>query len=110
MAFNTVGTVVECAICGRKFIKGSNNAKYCSTSCKNKAWKAQSQAWLREYKRQLREEQRRLISPYKPRETIEEVVAKANAAGMTYGKYVALQRELEGCEIYGRCEVDQDNH
>ena len=99
-------TVSTCALCGNTFIKKSANGKYCSHTCKDKVWKQQSQEWLREYKRQLREEQRRLISPHKPKETIEEVVAKANAAGLSYGKYVAMQRELEGCEIYGRCEVD----
>ena len=97
-------TVAICAVCGKPFIKRSNNGKYCSRYCKDKVWKEQCQASLKEYKRKIRDEQRRLNSPYKPRETIEEIVAKANAAGMSYGKYVALQREMEGCEIYGREE------
>ena len=99
-----------CAECGKPFTTNGSNHKYCSKSCSLKVQRAKSREWLNEYKRQLREEQRRLISPYKPRETIEEVVAKANAAGMSYGKYVAQQMEKEGRVLYGRCEVDQDNN
>lgn len=102
-------TVSICALCGNTFIKKSANAKYCSTPCKNKVWKEQCKASFEEYRRQLREEQRRMNSKWKPRETIEEIVEKANAAGMTYGKYVAQQTEKEGRVLYGRCEVDQDN-
>ena len=110
MDYKTLGKTAFCAVCGKQFIKPSNNAKYCSMPCKRKVEKDQNREWLREYYRRLREERRIAQSVWKPRETIEEVVAKANAAGLSYGKYVALQREKEGCEADGRCEVDQDNH
>ena len=100
MAYKPTDSI--CALCGKPFIKKSANAKYCSAPCKNKVWKEQSKASFEEYKRKIREEQRRLNFKYKPRETIEEIVAKANAADMSYGKYVALQMEKEGCVLYGR--------
>lgn len=109
MAANTE-RVHLCEVCGKPFIKKSGNAKYCSAPCKRKVEREQNREWLRAYYRRLREERQIAQSVLKPRETIEEVVEKANAAGMTYGKYVALQREMEGCDVHGRCEVDQDNH
>ena len=104
-----------CAVCGKQFTKTSSNHKYCSQSCAISVQRAQNREWLREFYRKQRElrEFRELHAENrfgKPTETIEEVAAKANAAGMTYGKYVAMIREMEGREIYGRCEVDQDNH
>ena len=109
MVFKTVGSIAKCAVCGKEFTKKSGNAKYCSAPCKNKVWREQSKASFDEYMRRIREEQRRLNTRWKPRETIEEVVAKANAAGMTYGKYVALQRE--GCDANGRkADVHTEDH
>lgn len=102
MDFRTLERTAFCGICGKPFLKNSNGHKYCSAPCALKAQRAQNREWLRAYKQRLREEHYIANSIWKPRETIEEVVAKANAAGMTYGQYVALQRELEGCEIYGR--------
>lgn len=107
MDFKTLERTAFCAVCGKPFIKKSNNGKYCSDPCKRKVEREQNREWLREYKRQLREEQRRACSIWKPKETIEEVVAKANAAGLSYGKYVALQRE--GCDVNGRCEIHKDS-
>lgn len=110
MDFRTLERTAFCGICGKQFLKNSNGHKYCSAPCALKAQRAQNKEWLRAYKQRLREEHYLASSTLKATETIEEVVAKANAAGMTYGKYVALQRELEGSEVYGRCEVDQDNN
>jgi hypothetical protein len=106
MDLRTLERTAFCGICGKQFLKNSNGHKYCSAPCALKAQRAHNREWLIAYKRRLREEHYLASSTLKATETIEEVVAKANAAGMTYGKYVALQRELEGCEIYGSGEVD----
>lgn len=106
MDLRTLERTAFCGICGKQFLKNSNGHKYCSAPCALKAQRAKNREWLRAYKQRLREEHYLASSTLKPRETIEEVVAKANAAGMSYGKYVAMIREMEGREIYGRGEVD----
>lgn len=110
MDFKTLEKTAYCAVCGKQFMKTSNIQKYCSVPCRIKVQRIQNRNWLREYAKRMREEKFLAVHPIKRIETIEEVVAKANAAGMTYGKYVALQREMEGCDVHGRCEVDQDNN
>ena len=100
-----------CDCCGKQFTKTNSNHKYCGSACALKVQRAQNREWLREFYRKRRE-LRALHELHaenrfsKPKETIEEVVAKANAAGMSYGKYVAQQMEKEGCVVYGRGEVD----
>ena len=87
----------ECPICGAKFMLKSNNQKYCSTRCKKEAQRQR----VREYdmchksERHIRnaEAWRRYKEKGKPpRPTLDETVAAADAAGMSYGQYVIQQK------------------
>ena len=99
-----------CEVCGKPFVKKTGIAKYCSMPCKRKMESQQNREWLQRFRRQLKEERERMkadYKPYKPNKSIAEVVEEANAAGLSYGKYVALMKEGE---MLGRCEVDQDHN
>lgn len=61
-----------CKWCGKPYVSGSPNGDYCTPSCKVKAYKA--------------------VHPKenKPKQkSLAEIVAEADAMGMSYGQYVA---------------------
>lgn len=35
----------NCAVCGKEFMRRTNNAKYCSEKCRHEAWKGQGRRW-----------------------------------------------------------------
>lgn len=70
----------QCEICGETFNRNSNNQRYCGEKCK------------REAKSLYCRDKRRLNAQTKTKnDTLSEVARKANAMGLTYGKYVALK-------------------
>ena len=81
--FHVNGTK-ECEICGKVFNLISNNQRYCGEKCKREA----SILLRRE-----RYRAEKLNEQTKPKhDTLSEVARKANAMGLTYGQYMALQK------------------
>lgn len=68
-----------CCHCNKVFQSNTAHTKYCSQSCRTKA---------NEEKKRNEEYERR---PRANKE-LDRVAAEANAAGMSYGKYVAMLR------------------
>jgi hypothetical protein len=71
----------KCEICGKVFNLISYNQQYCGEKCK------------REAKSLYCRDKRRLNAQTKTKnDTLSEVARKANAMGLTYGQYMALQK------------------
>ena len=81
-----------CPICGNEFPKYKTR-KYCSPKCSKEAKRRQD---LEKQKINIREyvAMKKKPEPYKPRVSIEEVVRRAKAEGLTYGQYVEVHREV----------------
>lgn len=77
-AFQYVAAQRTCVICGNTFL-GSHNAKYCGPECNREGQRRRAAAYKARQKRQH-------TAPL----TLSEVAALANAAGMSYGHYVAV--------------------
>lgn len=72
-----------CPICGSTFVLDGNYRKYCSPKCQRQAEREASA----EHKRQARKNE---AKPKPPEPSPLSMIAReANAAGMTYGRYVA---------------------
>lgn len=73
----------ECEICGAEFKMQTNSQRYCSEDCR------------REGKALHERERRRLArepNPVPEHDSLSEIARKANALGLTYGKYVAMMK------------------
>lgn len=95
-----------CVICGQTFKKVNGIQRYCSLPCKRKAQHQQYLEWMRRYREEMqqfkkKQEKKPAYSSFKELADMNE---RARAAGMTYGKYVALLRE--GRVELGRSQVD----
>lgn len=72
----------KCEICGKVFNLISYNQQYCGEKCKREA---------NSILRRERYRAEKLNAQTKPKhDTLSEVARKANAMGLTYGKYVAM--------------------
>lgn len=71
-----------CERCGKLFVSKSGNTQYCSQVCRTRAAEARRRA----------ERQAKYDNRPKANKDLDRVAAEANAAGMTYGKYVAKMR------------------
>lgn len=86
-----------CGICGEQFETTRSDKKYCSPDC---AYEAKKRSTLktyhehRDYYRQRYKERRETEAQRK--RSLDETVAAADAAGMTYGKYILMQRKKAG--------------
>jgi len=67
-----------CPICGTRFVTDIGQQKYCDAECKEKAYHAAQQRY--------RDRQK------KKKGTLDDVVRAADAAGLSYGQYVARMR------------------
>lgn len=76
----------ECATCGEEFKMLTNSQKYCSEDCRRKG-KAQNE---RERRKRLGME--RKLAPVPKDDPLSEIARKANALGLTYGKFVAMMK------------------
>ena len=74
---------LTCAVCGGTFYSQRSNTPVCSETCRHK------------YKMMKKAEMVKSNTPATPtskrKSHIEEINAAARAAGMTYGKYVAMK-------------------
>ena len=76
----------KCAYCGNTFIAKKVNAKYCSPECKNAQQKIYQRIWEKNNsieRKKKRYQERSSALNFK--------VRAANEAGMSYGKYVAME-------------------
>lgn len=78
--------IKTCEMCGKEFTAKSNSAKYCCNECRKEANRTRNLQIYHEHKGGGRPK-----NPPKVRRKsrIDEINAKARAAGMTYGQYVA---------------------
>ena len=80
----------NCAICGNEFSPTRANAIYCCKECARIGGKQ----IVREREKRERQEDRNYLQKTKqkkpPKNSLEDIAARARAAGMTYGKYVAM--------------------
>ena len=67
-----------CPICGTRFVTDIAQQKYCDAECKEKAYHAAQQRYRDKKK--------------KKKTTLDDTVRAADAAGLTYGQYVARMR------------------
>ncbi|MPM99468.1 hypothetical protein SDC9_146659 [bioreactor metagenome] len=75
-----------CPICGKAFAATSNNSKFCGPACKLE----NGRRYAREYERQARADGRcNPLNLKRPTYSIQEIGRAAQAAGMSYGDYVA---------------------
>lgn len=74
----------KCEICGKVFNRISYNQRYCGEKCKREA----SILLRRERHRTEKLNAQTKIK----HDTLSEVARKANAMGLTYGQYMALQK------------------
>lgn len=82
---------LQCKMCGAEFEAVGANAKFCA-ECK----KQKQREWYRNnYIKQTQgaEVAERYAAAEKQRKDMNEVLAKADAAGLSYGKYVAEERK-----------------
>lgn len=83
-----------CPICGSTFILEGNYRKYCSPKCQRQAGREAAA----ERKRQARKTE---AKPKSPEPSPLSVIAwEANAAGMTYGRYVAQKAACASSESW----------
>ena len=85
-----------CKMCGSVFTACAMTAKYCP-SCRPKARINQQRIARQNNKLRKRQVKNK-------KQTIHEISAKANAAGMSYGKYVAMLEHRNGEKRYGNME------
>lgn len=84
---------LQCKMCGAEFEAVGANAKFCA-ECK----KQRQREWHRNnYIKQTQgaEVAERYAAAEKQRKAMNEVLAKADAAGLSYGQYVLAQRKEE---------------
>ena len=96
-----------CVLCGQTFKKTNGIQRYCSVPCKRKAWHQQNLEWMRRYREELKQfekKEKKKKATYTSFKELADMNERARAAGMTYGKYVALLRE--GRVELGRSQVD----
>lgn len=72
--------IKKCEICGNEFSTRYSRQKCCSVTCGNEA-----------KKRNAKENARKKAEQAEKKHTLEEINRMARAAGMSYGKYVAMQ-------------------
>ena len=72
---------LTCAVCGGTFYSQRRNTPVCSEACRKK------------YKQRLRQEraEENAVPKRERKSNIADINAAARAAGMTYGKYVAMK-------------------
>lgn len=81
MTTTTARKRLKCPECGALFFRGSNAQKFCSSECTEK----HQQKLKKEKEIKVEVHPSRVI----PRLSISEVVRRARAEGLSYGKYVA---------------------
>ena len=80
---------MKCEMCGKEYTRSGNNQRFCR-GCAALRKKNSD----REYRETARI--RRRLQPGENRRHIIEATAKARAAGMSYGQYIAGMRESDG--------------
>ena len=91
---------VECEICGKIFLTNRSTNKTCGPECHHKRElrvKRENHRKFREAMKEGNEIKRGMPKKQKKVESLTEVQRKAQAAGMTYGKYMEMQflKQLE---------------
>lgn len=81
--FHVNGTK-NCEICGKSFKQIAYNQRFCCEKCRDEAYK------INKIEKQKAEN----LPTTKPKahESLSEIARKANALGLTYGKYLAMQK------------------
>lgn len=76
----------KCAYCGKPFIAIRANAKYCSLKCRDDQQKINQSVWHKAHNNAKK-------NGHKTRESeaLNDKIRSAREAGMSYGKYVAMQ-------------------
>ena len=72
----------SCQCCGRDFIAAHRNTKYCSTKCR------------RQYEYRVAHERYIAAKNRRGDKSLEEKVAAADALGVSYGKYILIERGI----------------
>lgn len=75
-----------CAICGKTFIAGKYNAKYCSVECQDEGRRNHDKKNRKAGQERKKEERK---SKKKRQKALVDIAVEAKKAGMTYGQYVA---------------------
>lgn len=84
---------IVCPMCGRTFPLDRSNRIYCSTECKRASKRAAEAARVRRM-RERAEHKSSVPSP------LSAIAREANAAGMTYGRYVAQKAACASAESW----------
>lgn len=95
---------LTCKFCGAEFTPRNGYQKYCSTKCADKYRLEKNRAYCREHREEIlrnnreREARKKREASEEAREAekrarrLDETVLAAEAAGLSYGQYVILQR------------------
>lgn len=75
----------KCKSCGKPFFAPTHNTKYCSPECAKAAKKKREHQYWEDKKEQQYDEKK------DPKSALSEINSLAIAAGMSYGKYVAMK-------------------
>ena len=81
--FHVNGTK-NCEICGKSFKQIAYNQRFCCEKCRNEVNNIR--------KREKQKEEDLPTTKLKAHESLSEIARKANALGLTYGKYLAMQK------------------
>lgn len=74
----------NCEICGKYFKQIAYNQRFCCEKCRNEAYNIS---------RRKKHKEESLPTPKpKAHESLSEIARKANALGLTYGKFLAMQK------------------
>ena len=76
---------IKCKCCGKYFEHHNYCKKYCSPECTKAARKKREQQYWEDKKEQQYDEKK------DPKSALSEINSLARAAGMSYGKYVAMK-------------------
>lgn len=84
-----------CDICGQTFKKANGSQRYCSVPCRREAQHQQNLEWMRRYREEMQQfkKKQEKKAAYSSFQELADMNERARAAGMSYGKYVALLRE-----------------
>ena len=94
---------IACELCGKMFMPKNNMAKYCGEDCRRKAayerikvYREENREKFAGYREEARSQRKRKKDEKKKSmHSIDKIAADARAAGMSYGKYMAMKR-LQG--------------
>ena len=87
MEYKKIHKFKECKLCGNVYLAQSINTRYCSV-CRKIVDKIQQDA--SNQRRKENRERQKTEKAEKANVSLEQVLAKARQAGMSYGQYVAM--------------------